>query len=83
MITSIPAADARKRFAEIINQVAYGHNSVVLTRRGEEIAALVSMEELELLRQIEDVMDIADAKKALTEPGENLPASEFWQKLGL
>lgn len=83
MITTMPAGDARKRFAEIINQVAYGHTSVVLTRRGEEIAALVSMEELALLRQIEDVMDIADAQKALSEPGENLPALEFWQKLGL
>jgi len=83
MITTMSAADARKHFAEIINQVAYGHSSVVLTRRGEEIAALVSIKELELLRQIEEVMDIADAQKALSEPGDNLLAAEFWQKLGL
>lgn len=83
MITTMSAADARKRFAEIINQVAYSHASVVLTRRGEKIAALVSMEELELLQQIEDAMDIEDAKMALAEPGDNLSATEFWQKLGL
>jgi antitoxin Phd len=83
MTTTMSAADARKRFAEIINQVAYGHDTVVLTRRGEKIAALVSMEELELLQQIEDAMDIEEAKKALAEPGENIPAAEFWRKLGL
>lgn len=83
MTTTMPAADARKRFAEIINQVAYGHETIILTRRGERIAALVSMEELELLQQIEEAMDIEEAKKALAEPGENIPAAEFWQTLGL
>ncbi len=83
MITTMSAAEARKNFADIINKVAYGHNSVVLTRRGEKIAALVSIEELELLQQIEDSTDIEDAKKALAERGENIPAHEFWKKLGL
>lgn len=83
MKTTMPATDARKRFAELINQVAYGHDTVILTRRGKKIAALVSMEELELLQQIEDVMDIEEAKKALAEPGDNIQAAEFWQKLGL
>jgi len=83
MATTISTADARKHFADIVNRVAYGRESVILTRRGEEIAALVSMKELELLRQLEDFIDIEDAKKALAEPGENIPASEFWEKLGL
>jgi hypothetical protein len=42
-----------------------------LTRRGEEIAALVSMAEFELLQQIED------GKKALEEPGEHIKVNEF------
>ena len=48
MTTSISTADARKKFADIVNKVAYGKESIVLTRRGQEIAALVSIEELEL-----------------------------------
>lgn len=83
MATIISTADARKKFADIVNKVAYGHDPVILTRRGENIAALVSMEELELLQQIEDVIDINDAKKALSEPGDNVPSSKFWKKLGL
>ncbi len=43
-----------KNFADIVNKVAYGNEPIVLTRRGQDIAALVSIEELELLQQIED-----------------------------
>ena len=83
MVTTISTADARKHFADIVNKVAYGHESIILTRRGEQIAALVSMDELELLQQLEDVIDIEDAMKALAEAGDNIPAKEFWEKLGL
>ena len=82
MTTTIATADARKNFADIVNKVAYGSEPVVLTRRGQEIAAIVSMEELELLRAIEDRIDIEDAKKALAEPGDNIPAQEVWKLLG-
>jgi len=83
MVTTISTADARKNFADIVNKVAYGHDSVILTRRGEQIAALVSMDELELLQKLEDVIDIEDAQKALAEPGANISAKEFWEKVGL
>jgi prevent-host-death family protein len=83
MTTTISTAEARKNFADFVNKVVYGKETVVLTRRGQGIAALVSMEELELLQQIEDRMDIEDARKALAEPGENIPASEVWKQLGL
>ena len=83
MTTTISTADARKHFADIVNKVAYGKEPVVLTRRGQEVAALVSMDELELLQQIEDHIDIEDAKKALAEPGENISAQDVWEQLGL
>jgi antitoxin Phd len=83
MNKTISTADARKNFADIVNTVAYGKEHVVLTRRGQEIAALISIEELQLLRKIEDHIDIEDAKKALEEPGENISADAFWKELGL
>ena len=83
MHNTVTTAEARKKLAEIVNKVAYGKEPVVLTRRGEEIAALISMEELELLQLIEDHIDIGDAKKALAEPGENIPAKKLWKELGL
>lgn len=83
MHKTITTADARKNFADIVNTVAYGNEPVVLTRRGQKIAALISMEELDLLQRIEDYIDIEDAKKALEEPGKNKSADEFWNELGL
>ncbi len=83
MATKISTADARKDFANIVNKVAYGKESIVLTRRGKEIAALVSIEELELLQQIEDYIDIEDAKKAFEGHEGNIPADEVWKQLGL
>jgi len=83
MTTKISTADARKRFADIVNEVAYGHEPVILTRHGKEVAALVSVEELKFLRKLEDLIDIEDAKKALAEPGDNIPSGKFWEKLGL
>ena len=83
MIDTVTTAEARKHLSEIINKVAYGKDPVILTRRGEKIAALISMEELELLQFIEDHIDIEDAKKALAEPGENISAENLWKELGL
>ena len=77
MFSKISAADARKKFANIINRVAYGKESFVLTRRGEPLAAIVSIDDLKLLQEIEEQMDIDDAWKARNEPGENIS----WEKL--
>lgn len=83
MTIKISTAEARKNFSDIVNKVAYGKETIVLTRRGLDVAALVSIEELELLQQIEDHIDIEDAKLALAESGENIPAEEVWKQLGL
>ena len=77
MLNKISAADARKKFATIINRVAYGRELFVLTRRGEPLAAIVSIDDLKLLQEIEEQMDIDDAWKARNEPGENIS----WEKL--
>lgn len=83
MQKTVSTAEARKKLAEIVNRVAYGKEPVVLTRRGKKLAALISMDELELLQRIEDQIDIEDAKKALEEPGENISAEKLWKDLGL
>jgi prevent-host-death family protein len=83
MVTKISTADARKNFADIVNKVAYTKESIVLTRRGQNIAALISIDELELLQQIEDHIDIEDAKQALAESGDNISSKDVWKQLGL
>ncbi|WP_208022726.1 type II toxin-antitoxin system prevent-host-death family antitoxin [Desulfonema ishimotonii] len=73
----------QENFADIVNKVVYGNESIVLTRRGQDVAALVSIEELKLLQQIEDHIDIEDAQKALQDPHKNIPAEDVWKQLGL
>ena len=75
--------DTRKKIAPIINRVASGNESFVLTRRGEAVAALVSMKELERLQGIENHFDIEDARKAKNEHGEPVPWEELKKELEL
>ena len=83
MLNIISTADARKKFANIINRVAYGKESFVLTRRGEPLAAIVSIDDLKLLQEIEEQMDIDDAWKVRNEPGESISWEKLRQELEL
>ncbi len=58
---------ARDEFADLVNAVAYRGERVVLTRRGKAIAALVPVDDLEVLEAAEDHADIAAAKKVRRE----------------
>ncbi len=81
MLNKITTADARKKFSNIISRVAFGDESFVLTRRGEPMAALISMRELKLLQELEDKIDVDDAWKAKNEPGEAVPWEELKKEL--
>lgn len=83
MTTKVTTADARKNLADIVNSVAYGKDKVVLTRRGKDVAALVSMDDLILLQEFEDQQDISDALKIKEESGENVKLSELKKELDL
>ncbi|HEX2313815.1 MAG TPA: type II toxin-antitoxin system Phd/YefM family antitoxin [Thermomonospora sp.] len=57
-----PVTEARAQFADLVNRVAYTGEPVVLTRRGRVMAALVSAEDLELLRRVKaGTLDLTDA----------------------
>ena len=75
-------SDARQRLADTVNRVAYTRERIILQKRGKSVAALVPIEDLELLEQIEDRLDLEAAREALKEPGE-LPYEEVRRRLGL
>jgi prevent-host-death family protein len=64
-------------FIALLEILPYGDESFVLTRRGEPIAAVVSIKKLKLLQDLEDRIDIEDAWKAKNEPGDPIP----WEEL--
>ncbi len=62
--------DARERLSELVNRVAYGHERIMLSRHGKNIAVVIPLEDLILLEEIEDQFDLQDAKAALREAKE-------------
>lgn len=61
------ASEARQNFADLVNQVAYGNERVVIHRHGKELAAVVPMSDLQLLHDLESRIDLDDAREALKE----------------
>ncbi len=76
-MTRIPASKAREQFADILNDVSFRGERVVLHRHGKDVAAIVSVEDLALLEELEDRYDVEAARAALGEPGANIP----WDQL--
>ena len=56
-------AEFRNDMADALNRVAYSGDRVILERRGKPVAALVSVEDLELLETLEDREDVRAARK--------------------
>ena len=63
------AKQAREEFSEILSRVLFAKERVLVKRRGKAAAALVPVEDLLLLEELEDRADIEAAKKALREKG--------------
>jgi len=77
----------RQDIAEMVNRVAYGGDRVVIERRGKGVAALISLDDLELLESLEDREDIKAARRAreqMKRTGEKpVPWADLKDELGL
>lgn len=85
MSQRISVGQVRDRFSETLNQVAYQGARVVIERHGKDVAALVSVEDLELLQSLEDRIDLEAARAALKEAETEgtVPWEKVKQELGL
>ena len=82
-MANISTAEARNDFAGVINRASFGKERFVLTRRGKKLAAIIPVEDLELLEELEDRMDVDAARAALAEPVERVSYQEMRRELGL
>lgn len=78
-------SEARESFSTTINRVAFAGERVVLTRHGRRIAAVVPIEDLDLIEAIEDASDLDDVRAALADPAndERIGWEELRAQLGL
>lgn len=68
-MTRLNVMEAKKTFGKTVNRVAFGKERLLLERRGEDVAAVVPLEDLRLLEDLENRIDLEVARKALQEPG--------------
>ena len=47
----------REQFAEALNEVKYGKSRTVVKRHGKRVAAVISIDDLELLERVEEILD--------------------------
>ena len=81
MSAKLTASEARQNFSDILNRAAYGGERVIVHRGKKPVAAVVPMEDLEMLEQIEDRVDLEEVRKRLKEP--DIPWSKIKKELGL
>ena len=65
--TAVTVADARSDLADLLNRVAYGKERLVITRHGRELAALVPIEDLQLVDRLRRFVARKDVARALAE----------------
>jgi antitoxin Phd len=83
-MTHCAVADARRDLSDILNRVVYGGERVVITRHGKDVAAIVSSKDLEALEKIEDMIDVTEAEKRLSEGrGNAIPYKAIRKEMGL
>jgi len=64
---TVGAKELRDRSAEVLNRVCYRDERFAVTRHGKPVAALVPLEDVEVLERLEDLLDAADALEGIRE----------------
>jgi prevent-host-death family protein len=81
MSIKLTASEARQNFSDILNRAAYGGERVIVHRGKKPVAAVVPIEDFEMLEQLEDRADLEAVRRRLKEP--NIPWSKIKKELGL
>jgi prevent-host-death family protein len=83
-MTTITATRLRNVIGSVLNDVQFKGERVILNRQGKPAAALIPIEDLQLLEELEDRMDIEEIERVMADPHtEWLTLEEARRELGL
>jgi len=82
-MTTLSTDQLAQEVQKAISLVALDHEQIIITEDGQEVAALVSLDDLDLIRRLEDAADIRAIKEAKAEGLDPVPYEEFRKELGL
>src|ERR1700688_2668817 len=81
MPDKLTASEARQNFSDILNRAAFGRERVIIHRGKKAVAAIIPIEDYNFLEQLEDRIDVREARKRLNEP--TIPWTKIKKDLGL
>ena len=84
-MSNVSVSALRSDLADTVNRVAFKGERVIVERQGKGVVALVPMEDLALLEEMEDAYLAAKAAEVLSDPAndEDIPAAAVWKRLGV
>jgi len=63
-VKHLKATQIKEDFSSVVNEVVNDKERVILTRRGKELVAIVPIEDVKLLEELEDRQDVEAALAA-------------------
>lgn len=71
---TLPLAEAKNRFSEVVDEVERKHGRVVITKHGRPVAVLMNIEDLESLEETLEVMSDPELMAAIKEAEADIAA---------
>jgi prevent-host-death family protein len=77
MSETLPLAEVKARFSEVVDRVVKTHDRVVVTRNGRPAAVVMSPEDLEALEETLSVLSDPDARARIEEARRAVAGGDF------
>ncbi len=77
MLETLPLANVKSRFSEMVDRVEHTHDRIVVTRNGRPAAVLISLGELESLEDTLELLSDPEAMQQLDDSRRAYTAGDF------
>ena len=84
-MNTVTITQARNELSNVVNRAFFVNERTIIARKGENVRAVISVEDFELLQnmdEIEDMMLAEMADEAMEESGENISLEEMKKHFG-